>query len=210
MWAFSYNRVTQDLTHILAYQLQACAEGNALLIFAHPILVKIFSRFCRRFIMGLKRSASETRLVSRPSPFNASVVLFEASELSTAAGAYGSDSPRRSKRVKRVVDKVGKVEEAEGTLPSSVTSVSSSAENECSESPKKQKSRKAMAERSSSPKKNKPLRMELDEPHPAPAKWSETYEAINEMRKKYVAPVDTMGCDKAKLNELDPRVRCPL
>ncbi|THH04467.1 hypothetical protein EW145_g5503 [Phellinidium pouzarii] len=49
--------------------------------------------------------------------------------------------------------------------------------------------------------------MILDEPHPAPSKWEETFNAIREMRKKYVAPVDTMGCDQAKYRETDPKAR---
>lgn len=48
--------------------------------------------------------------------------------------------------------------------------------------------------------------MELDNPHPAPENWEETYNQIKEMRKKTVAPVDTMGCAQAQLREIDPKV----
>ena len=59
---------------------------------------------------------------------------------------------------------------------------------------------------STSPKKQKLLRMTLDVPHPAPARWKEAYSAIQEMRSLYVAPVDTMGCDKAQVPETNPKV----
>jgi len=32
----------------------------------------------------------------------------------------------------------------------------------------------------------------LEKPHPAPARWQETYDAIKEMRSRFPAPVDTM------------------
>ncbi|EJD06230.1 DNA glycosylase [Fomitiporia mediterranea MF3/22] len=47
----------------------------------------------------------------------------------------------------------------------------------------------------------------LDKPHPTPPRWKETYDAIKEMRKKYIAPVDTMGCEQAQLSEIDPKGR---
>ena len=48
--------------------------------------------------------------------------------------------------------------------------------------------------------------MELAEPHTPPVKWKEAYDAIKEMRKRTVAPVDTMGCDQAQMREIDPKV----
>ena len=58
-----------------------------------------------------------------------------------------------------------------------------------------------------SPKKPKAIKQALEKPHPAPARWQETYDAIKEMRSRFPAPVDTMGCDTAKWKEMDPRVR---
>jgi endonuclease-3 len=55
--------------------------------------------------------------------------------------------------------------------------------------------------------KAKEIKQALDTPHPAPARWRETYDAIREMRARMPAPVDTMGCDTAKWKETDPRVR---
>jgi len=43
-------------------------------------------------------------------------------------------------------------------------------------------------------------------PHPAPPKWKETYDTIKAMRSRFVAPVDTMGCDQAQTGESEPRV----
>jgi endonuclease-3 len=58
-----------------------------------------------------------------------------------------------------------------------------------------------------SPQKQKTIKQVLERPHPAPARWRETYDAIKEMRARFPAPVDTMGCDTAKWKEADPRVR---
>jgi endonuclease-3 len=60
---------------------------------------------------------------------------------------------------------------------------------------------------SASSKKPRAIKQALEEPHPAPARWRETYDAIVEMRSRFPAPVDTMGCDTAKWKEMDPRVR---
>lgn len=57
-----------------------------------------------------------------------------------------------------------------------------------------------------STKKKAPV-LVLDTPHPAPPKWRETYEAITEMRKHILAPVDGMGCANAGDAEEDPKVR---
>ena len=54
--------------------------------------------------------------------------------------------------------------------------------------------------------KAKEIKQALDTPHPTPARWRETYDAIREMRARFPAPVDTMGCDTAKWKETDPRV----
>jgi len=57
------------------------------------------------------------------------------------------------------------------------------------------------------PMKPKAIKQAREKPHPAPARWRETYDAIKEMRSRFPAPVDTMGCDTAKWKEMDPRVR---
>ena len=45
--------------------------------------------------------------------------------------------------------------------------------------------------------------------HP-PANWEEIYDAVKEMRKKILAPVDTMGCETLAEEHLTPRVTKPL
>ena len=45
--------------------------------------------------------------------------------------------------------------------------------------------------------------------HP-PANWQEIYDAVKEMRKKVLAPVDTMGCETLAEEHLSPRVRLSL
>lgn len=42
--------------------------------------------------------------------------------------------------------------------------------------------------------------------HP-PANWEEIYNAVREMRKLHLAPVDTMGCETLAEENLTPRVR---
>ncbi|KAH7093942.1 DNA glycosylase [Auriculariales sp. MPI-PUGE-AT-0066] len=59
--------------------------------------------------------------------------------------------------------------------------------------------------RPSSPQKQKPIKMELDIPHPPPDKWKEVYDLIHEMREGIVAPVDTMGCHVPGQQESEPR-----
>ncbi|KAH9930839.1 DNA glycosylase [Fomitopsis serialis] len=60
-------------------------------------------------------------------------------------------------------------------------------------------------EGSASPKKQKPIQQALETPHPAPARWSEAYSTIKDMRSRIVAPVDTMGCNRAQLEETIPQ-----
>lgn len=45
--------------------------------------------------------------------------------------------------------------------------------------------------------------------HP-PANWQEIYTAVQEMRKKVLAPVDTMGCESLAEETRSPRVSPPL
>ncbi|KAF8638912.1 hypothetical protein AX17_001963 [Amanita inopinata Kibby_2008] len=58
-----------------------------------------------------------------------------------------------------------------------------------------------------SPRKPKPIPHALEIPHPAPERWQEVYATIKEMRARIVAPVDSMGCDRAQFKEEDPKSR---
>jgi endonuclease III len=42
-------------------------------------------------------------------------------------------------------------------------------------------------------------------PHPAPDNWEEVYDMIKAMRKREIAPVDTMGCQIAGKGEKEPK-----
>jgi endonuclease-3 len=52
--------------------------------------------------------------------------------------------------------------------------------------------------------KKVPSRLEI--PHPPPDRWQDVYGMIKDMRKKEIAPVDTMGCQLAGKDEIDPKV----
>ncbi len=60
--------------------------------------------------------------------------------------------------------------------------------------------------RASSSRKPKAIPTALETPHPAPARWRETYDTVKRMRARIVAPVDTMGCEQAQLKETEPKV----
>ncbi|KAG6375824.1 hypothetical protein JVT61DRAFT_2681 [Boletus reticuloceps] len=69
------------------------------------------------------------------------------------------------------------------------------------------------ADHDASPQKPKPKRkskqkavtQRLETPHPTPADWANAYAAIKAMRARIVAPVDTMGCDRAQFGEREPK-----
>ncbi|KAF8265621.1 DNA glycosylase [Lactarius quietus] len=114
-------------------------------------------------------STRSTRLVAQQSSADSSVTLFKLED-------PDSDelSTRDSKRIKVEAD-------ATDALLSTVSDAAAS--------PQKSKA-KGKA-------KVKEIKQALDTPHPAPAHWRETYDAIREMRARISAPVDTMGCDTA-------------
>ncbi|CCM04574.1 uncharacterized protein FIBRA_06755 [Fibroporia radiculosa] len=58
-----------------------------------------------------------------------------------------------------------------------------------------------------SPRKQKPIQQALDVPHPTPPRWREVYDTIKDMRSRKVAPVDTMGCNRAQDEETVPQNR---
>lgn len=142
----------------------------------------------------------KTRLTSQQSTTSPSVTLFKLENSDGDLEPGPSTPPHRSKRVK-VEEKDVKVEEkvADGEFPVSDTKAA----------PTDDKGKKARSGRtpSASPRKPKAIKQSLDKPHPAPEGWRETYDSIKEMRSRFPAPVDTMGCDTAKWKEIDPRVR---
>ncbi|KAI1791571.1 DNA glycosylase [Ganoderma leucocontextum] len=176
----------------------------------------------------MKRRAS---LIGRPSPFHAGVTLFEPNDTGTSVrrskrlklapspttsptGWHGSPPntmacPQSSeegadsapppvptlalRKVEATIDipaLKGPGEEEPSALPSSQPLVNT-------ERPKQK--------RASSSRKPKAIPTALETPHPAPARWRETYDTVKRMRARIVAPVDTMGCEQAQLKEAEPK-----
>jgi endonuclease-3 len=153
-----------------------------------------------------RRSGASTRLVSQQSSANPAVTLFKLENSDGDSEPGPSTLLRHSKRVKveaivKVEDVVHGDEYEELSIPATKAPSASAAD----------KGKKARSGRtpSRSPQKPKAIKQALEKPHPAPEQWRETYDAIKEMRSRYPAPVDTMGCDTAKWKEMDPRVRGP-
>ncbi|TDL18515.1 DNA glycosylase [Rickenella mellea] len=149
----------------------------------------------------MRRSASSAAalIAARPSPYHASVMLYEPNP---SANGTSSESPRRSKRLKleEHVDNLPDIEDA-------ISSNNSGSKTQADVVATPVKRRKATSSASPSPKKGKPVRVALDTPHPTPQRWEETYKSIKKMRDNIVAPVDTMGCDQLGLSEMDPKNR---
>ena len=164
----------------------------------------------------MKRPASPV-LISRPSPYHAGVTLL----LDAASSITLEAEPalRRSKRVKVEEISVVKLEEEEvipetrsGKKPrAKVVSKSSTSAVKIEEvealdvRPTKSKAKREPSS-TSSPRKQKAIPQSLDNPHPAPLHWRDTYDTIKRMRANITAPVDTMGCDQAQNKETEPQV----
>jgi endonuclease-3 len=143
-------------------------------------------------------STPKTRLISQQSSADPTVTLFKLENPNGDLEPRPSASPRRLKRVK-VVEEVVQGDRDNGDFSVSATKTAPAAD----------KGKKAGSGRtpSKSPQKPKAVKQALEKPHPAPEHWRETYDSIKEMRSRFPAPVDTMGCDTAKWKEMDPRVR---
>jgi len=134
-------------------------------------------------------------MTSRISEFNPQVTLFQPAE--------AEESPRRSKRTKTEVKTESIADLEDLKLSSDVPGSSRKHEVYAVSSGTSSTLQKREAH---TPKKVKAVRQDLDHPHPAPPNWRETYATIKEMRSRFVAPVDTMGCQQAQVNETDPKV----
>lgn len=185
--------------------------------------------------MATKRSRAP-QLISRPSELSSQVTLFEVAKVEDSVEDVIEDNPRRSKRVRRAVVKTEMcdLEDLGSPSPSPPpvttrkkrptklededTSSSLTPRRRGISSPVKTsvtKVKVATASTSTTPKKRgsvspkKPIPKVLSKPHPAPEHWEETYATIKAMRSRFVAPVDTMGCQMAQVAETDPKVRNP-
>jgi len=156
---------------------------------------------------ALKRTlSSPTTLTSRISQHNTSVTIFQLSSHDDDI----ENSPRRSKRVKR----------QDNTEHQCQSDLDNLTHDVLADKPKKSRKSGVNATASGSalpssserrdvqdsPKKFKAIAQSLAIPHPPPSTWRETYDTIKDMRSRFVAPVDTMGCDRAQLKETDPKV----
>lgn len=157
---------------------------------------------------SLKRSRSSSpQLTSHISHHSPSVTIFE---LSSHQDDIKS-TPRRSKR--------GKMQH-NTEIPQSDLNVNNLTHDVLADNPAK--SRKVSSNATTpdpalpspskrrdvqtSPKKFKAIAQSLATPHPPPSRWKEIYDTIKHMRSRFVAPVDTMGCDRAQFQETDPKV----
>ena len=164
-----------------------------------------------------RASTQKTRLISHQSSADPSVTLFKLEDHDSLpdcdpeSGLGQPASPaRRSKRVKvEIVNTEGTVSCGgdDGEFPGLATKALTGKGKGKGKAARRPTARTPSSESAASPKKPKAIKQALEKPHPAPARWRETYDAIKEMRSRYPAPVDTMGCDTAKWKEMDPRVR---
>jgi endonuclease-3 len=152
----------------------------------------------------LKRTLSSPttspRLTSHVSHHNSAVTIFQLS-------SHEDDiehSPRRSKRVKTRNNEghlgLENLSHDVLSVKSWKTGASTIASGSALPSPSKPRDVQA------SPKKFKAIPQSLATPHPPPSTWKEIYDTIRDMRSRFVAPVDTMGCDMAQFKETDPKV----
>jgi endonuclease-3 len=149
----------------------------------------------------LKRTAASgsTKLAARASPYHPSVTLLETDGTEILIPP-DSLSPRRSKRIKLETTPTPAIVDLEETvrdIHSEPKRTRKKADN-----PSAPQTKRA----AKSPRKSKPIQQSLEVPHPAPPQWRETYDALKQMRSRFVAPVDTMGCDQAQYKEEDPKV----
>ncbi|KAG0152226.1 hypothetical protein CROQUDRAFT_650321 [Cronartium quercuum f. sp. fusiforme G11] len=155
------------------------------------------------------RSASKRLLVpssssvlrSQPSALDSRVTLLSLENqkvpASTSSQAGDSTSRSPSKRTRSAINSGIPYQDAPSTSKRTRTSLKAfTTGNETSNgTPKPSQSQSASKEKS--PRKAKVIKLALDSPHPPPPRWQETYALIKEQRASIVAPVDTMGCDKA-------------
>ncbi|KAG2139055.1 DNA glycosylase [Suillus clintonianus] len=144
-----------------------------------------------------------TRLSARASPYHSAVTLYATGNAADQASTSMSSSLKPSKRIKLEVESKT-LDISDHVTPST----------NLRKTPRSLKLEETVSEEDSSPKvkakspkKPKPIPQFLDTPHPAPLRWKEAYDSIKAMREHIVAPVDTMGCDRANHNEEDPKNR---
>ncbi|KAI0925742.1 hypothetical protein AcW1_008095 [Taiwanofungus camphoratus] len=152
-----------------------------------------------------KRSASP-HLLGQPSAYHSSGTLLDSTSVSDPSVSV----LRRSKRL-RVDDGHAEgitSEHVAGVImkgPSSKTKVRTDAVgSKVVKSTLNKSASPSKGKGLASPRKQRTIQQALETPHPAPAQWREAYDTIKEMRSRIIAPVDTMGCSRAQLEETIP------
>ena len=155
---------------------------------------------------ALKRTlgspTSSPRLTSHVSNHNAALTIFQLASHEDNA----EHSPRRSKRVKTRNHTETEMQIGLDNLSHNVLSVDSWKAGADTASASALPSPSRPRDVQASPKKFKAIPQSLATPHPPPSRWRESYDTIKDMRSRFVAPVDTMGCDMAQHKETDPKV----
>ncbi|GAA5861633.1 hypothetical protein JCM8547_000689 [Rhodosporidiobolus lusitaniae] len=135
-------------------------------------------------------------LRTRSSTYSSRVTLYEpASAETNSSSALITSSSVSSSPARRTRSRAAaKLEDAEG------------ADKDEGEVKHEQQEEEKSKKTAKSPRKPRAHVEKLEKPHPAPARWEETYEVIRKQRETIVAPVDTMGCeqggrDRAKTEE---------
>ena len=158
------------------------------------------------FIRKTPGLIGSTSLSKPQSSHHASVTIFEASS------KMSSESSRRSNRLQSHSSELHQssiAEESSSTkfepdIEDADTHLELKKSNKLVKSSRKRK--ETISSTAVSPRKAKAIRLSLDEPHPPPKNWRQTYDAIKEMRKDGGAPVDEMGCHMAGGPVNDPKV----
>lgn len=160
------------------------------------------------FIRKTPALVGSSNLSKRQSPYNASVTLLEGPPSNTSP-----DSPRRSNRLQSDSSDQKRQSDITETNLTIVEPTDIEDGDSLSKSRKgtklvtsSRKRKEAISSNTVSPRKVKTIRMSLDDPHPPPENWRDTYAAIKEMRKHGGAPVDEMGCHMAGGPVDDPKV----
>ncbi|KAF9480900.1 DNA glycosylase, partial [Pholiota conissans] len=167
-----------------------------------------------------RRVASTRRspqLAARASEFSPQVTLFEVAD--------PEESPRRSTRARKPMktevdddDSIPDMEDYEYSPTSKAKSMPSPKKAKAKArtvTPRKREASAAASSESPPPTKRKPrsptkakaIPQTLSTPHPEPPKWREAYAVMKAQRSRFIAPVDTMGCQRAQVEETIPQNR---
>lgn len=151
-------------------------------------------------------ASSSAGLRSQRSPLDSRVTLVsldcQDQRIETSASASTSDSTSRSPSKRTRSAATPHLASKDASSPAKRTRTSTNASTAPNQTSKLFAATASppgtpSASKEKSPRKPKVIKLMLDTPHPPPPRWKETYTLIKEQRATIVAPVDSMGCDKA-------------